>query len=115
MSLNPSGERAGVSLLEVVAALMIAATVAVMSITYLRKPGITANQRSCDLTRKVLQADTQRYLDTTGALPNAQLLELATPEYTGAVLPKCPITGESYRLGGGGIVECPTHEATRVK
>lgn len=115
MSVKPTGARGGVSLLELVAAIMIAATIATMSIFYLRKPGTTAHQRSCDLTRKVLQEDAHRYRDMTGNLPGAQLLELGTPEYTGTVLPTCPVTGESYRLGGGGIVECPTHEATRVK
>ncbi len=106
---------AGMTLMELLAALIIAATVAAVSIQYLRPPSETGKQRSCDLTRAMLQNDAQRYFDTTGVMPRTDLRELATAEYAGVVVPTCPVTGEAYRLDRNGIVGCPTHEATRVK
>jgi type II secretory pathway pseudopilin PulG len=103
------------TLLEVMAALIIAATVAAISIGYLRPPSETGKQRSCDVTRQMLQNDAQRYLESSGRMPQTDLRELRDPRYSGSVLPVCPITGEAYRRDRAGIVGCPTHEATRVK
>jgi prepilin-type N-terminal cleavage/methylation domain-containing protein len=103
------------TLIELIAALAIAASIAAISIQYLRPAGVTSQQRSCDLTRELLQSDAQRYQATLGRAPSANLSELANSQYSGTPLPRCPITGESYRLGRDGTVGCPTHETTRSK
>lgn len=108
-------KRTGMSLIEVLAALVIAAIVAALSIQYLRPAGDTGKQRSCDMTREILQTDTRRFTDSTGRAPSSNLRELGTNQYSGTVLPTCPITAQSYRLDRSGIVTCPTHETTRVK
>ncbi|MGI9470876.1 MAG: type II secretion system protein [Rubripirellula sp.] len=101
------------SLLEIVAALAIASSVAAIGIQYIQPAGDSARQRSCDLTRQLLQNDCQLYLETNGRLPQADLLELQSEQYSGDQLPTCPGTGESYRLDRRGVVHCPTHESTR--
>jgi type II secretory pathway component PulJ len=105
----------GVTLIEVMAALIIAAAVSAIGIQYLRPAGETSQQRSCDMMRELLQNDAQRYMTTKGKLPSSDLRELRTVEYAGAVLPTCPVTGEAYSRNRTGIIGCPTHEATRVK
>ena len=111
----PARRCTGMSLIEVLAALVIAATVAALGIQYLRPAGDTGKQRSCDVTREILQADARRFTESTGRAPSSDLRELRAIQYSGTVLPTCPITAQSYRLDLGGIVTCPTHESTRVK
>ena len=67
------------------------------------------------MTRQLLQNDAQRYVESTGRMPRSDLRELQTDQFSGGVLPTCPVTGQSYRLSRTGTVGCPTHEATRSK
>ncbi len=112
--MNTKIQRNAFSLLEITAALVISATVAVAGIQYLRPAGDTGKQRSCDLTREMAQNDAQRYFEYTGSMPGTDLNELVSPEYSGAVLPTCPVTGQAYRFDKDNNVVCPTHEATRL-
>jgi competence protein ComGC len=105
--------KVGFTLLELVAALMIAAGLAALSMHYLQVPGQTSKQRSCDLTREVLQDYADRYQQSQGRGPSADLRELQTSQYAGVNLPTCPVTGQAYTLVRSGVVSCPTHEATR--
>ena len=111
MTANP--RRRAFSLLELIAALIIAASLAALSLHHLRKPSLSGKQHSCDLTREVMQDYADRYLETNGRLPSADLRELATDSYAGTALPTCPATDQSYRLDRNGNVTCPTHEPTR--
>ena len=95
--------------------LVIAATVAALGVQYLRPAGETGKQRTCDMTREILQTDALRFTESTGRAPSSDLRELRTPQYSGTVLPTCPVTGQSYLLDRSGIVTCPTHETTRVR
>ncbi len=110
-----TAKRTGMSLIELMAALIIAATVAAMGFQYLRPAGDTGKQRACDMTREILQTDAQRFTESTGRAPSSDMRELETIQYSGTALPTCPITDQSYRLDRSGIVTCPTHETTRVK
>lgn len=105
--------RRAFSLLELMAALIIAASLAALSLHHLRKPSLSGKQHSCDLTREVMQNYADRYAEANGRMPSADLRELATDPYAGTVLPTCPVTAESYRLDRNGNVACPTHESTR--
>jgi competence protein ComGC len=106
-------QRDGFSLLELMAALIIAASLAALTLHHIRKPSLSGKQHSCDLTREVMQDYADRYVETIGRSPSADLRELATAPYAGPSLPTCPVTGQSYRLDRNGIVGCPTHESTR--
>ena len=108
-------KRTAMSLIEILAALVIAATIAAIGIQYIRPAGATGKQRTCDLTREILQTDARRFSEATGRTPSSDLRELATNQYTGTTLPICPVTGQSYRLDRSGTVTCPTHESTRTK
>jgi competence protein ComGC len=105
--------RQGLTLIEILAAVMIASLVAVLGVRYTRPAGESAKQHTCDLTRQILQNDANRYQETTGNLPSRDLSELENSQYSGVVLPTCPITGEAYSLERNGTVACPTHESTR--
>ena len=107
--------RIGLTLIEVMAALIVAATVAAISLQYLRPAGEASKQRSCDMTRAMLQNDARRYTETTGRMPSTDLRELETAAFAGPRMPTCPVTGERYRRNGAGVVVCPTHEATRAR
>jgi len=110
---NAKQNRNGFSLLEIIAAVVISAALAAFGIQFLRPAGDSGKQRSCDLTRELLQNDVQRYFDNTGTMPRADLAELVDPQYSGSVLPSCPVTREAYMLDRAGTVACPTHEQTR--
>jgi len=112
---TPFLSRCGFSLIEIIVALIVISSVAVIGIRSLRPAGQGAQQSSCDLTRELLQNDVQRYVEATGVLPRADLSELVSPEYSGLVLPTCPATGQAYRLDRNGVVGCPAHEPTRSK
>ncbi|QDT07671.1 hypothetical protein K227x_60990 [Rubripirellula lacrimiformis] len=101
--------RRGFSLIEILAALMIAATVATIAVTQFRTPGDTAHSRSCELGRQILQNEVQRHVDTTGSLPATDMRQLTTAEYWGTTLPACPVTGNAYTLDRSGNVTCATH------
>lgn len=103
-------QQLGFSLIELLAAIIIAATVAVVGISHLREPSESGKQRSCELTRQTLQNEVQRFKESTGALPSTDLRQLNSPEYWGTDLPTCPVTGEKFRLGRDGRIECPTHK-----
>jgi prepilin-type N-terminal cleavage/methylation domain-containing protein len=105
--------RRGFSLLELIAAICIATVVAMMGIHHLRPAGDSGKQHSCDLTRQLLQNDVQRYLEMTGNLPRADMIELISPQFAGPQLPVCPATKQSYTMSRDGTVSCPTHESTR--
>lgn len=111
--MSSNARQRGFTLIEIIAALVIASLVSVIGIQYLRPSGDSSKQHSCDLTRELLQNDVQRYFDGNGVMPAANLNELASPEYSGIVLPTCPTTDRAYRLDRNGTVICPTHESTR--
>lgn len=105
--------RRGFTLLELIAAVIISATLAAVSIHYLREPSITGKQRSCDTARELMQGYADRYFEENDRRPSGNLRELATDEYAGITVPVCPVTGDAYAIDRNGVVGCPTHESTR--
>jgi len=100
------------SLLEMILAVVIISTVAAVSLQYLRPTGEAARQRTCDVTRQLLQNYTDRYYSSAGSWPSRDLSEIATATFAGDSLPLCPCDGSRYEMSGA-IVICPTHESTR--
>jgi prepilin-type N-terminal cleavage/methylation domain-containing protein len=106
---NPVAIRDGFSLIEVIAAVIIAATVAALSIHYLKPAAATSQQRSCDLTRQLLQNDADRYFQSTGRRVSRNLRQLKSSAYSGDPLPACPVSQRPYRCNAQGIVFCTKH------
>lgn len=105
----------GFSLLEIIAAVTIAVTLSVISIGYLNPAQNLSSQRSCDLTREVLQNDADRYYEMMGEMASTDLHQLETKVFSGTKLPKCPASDKAYTRDANGVVFCPAHEATRKK
>lgn len=107
--------RRGFSLIELIAALIIAATLAAFSIQYLRQPSQSGKQRSCDVTREILQDYADRFIEGNNRPPSRDLRELAVTEYAGATVPRCPVTDDAFEIDRNNVVQCPTHEVSREK
>ena len=110
--LKPGLQRGGFTLLEVILAVVIAATVAAMGVHFMRPTGIHSRQKACDLTRQTVQLEANRYRDANGVWPRNDLRELVAAEHFVNGVPSCPAQGGAYRLNGSQVV-CPLHEATR--
>lgn len=110
--LKPGLQRGGFTLLEVILAVVIAATVAAMGVHFMRPTGIHSRQQACDLTRQTVQLEAGRYRDANGVWPRSDLRELNDPTYFPNGVPSCPAQGGAYQLNGSQVV-CPVHEATR--
>ncbi|WP_372722968.1 competence type IV pilus major pilin ComGC [Novipirellula sp.] len=101
--------RKGFTLIEVMAVLIISATVAIIGIRHLQQPGDLAHDRSCQLARELLQHYVQAYIDDTGSAPSSSMREIATDVYAGRTLPTCPVTGRAFQLDRNGRVRCADH------
>lgn len=99
----------GFTLLEVIAAVVIAASLALLSIHHLRGPSETGKQRSCAMNCQRLQESCDRYVETNALPPSRDLRELASDQYIGNELPVCPSDGRPYQLDDKGTVICPHH------
>ncbi|TWU56826.1 hypothetical protein Poly51_27430 [Rubripirellula tenax] len=102
--------RRAFSLVELLAAVMIAAIVATIAISQYRTPGDTAHSRSCELCRETVQTEVRRFTDTTSSSPSSDLRQLTSTEYWGGPLPTCPVTGNAFQLDRSGTVVCSTHK-----
>lgn len=110
--LKPGLQREGFTLLEVILAVVIAATVAAMGVHFMRPTGLHSRQQACDLTRQTVQLEAGRYHDAKGVWPRSDLRELNDSAYFPNGVPSCPAQGGAFQLKGSQVV-CPLHEATR--
>lgn len=106
--MRPSHRRA-FSLIEIMAAVTIAAGLAALAITQLRRPGDLAHANACSLCRETLQNEVGRYFDQTGTSPSTNLRELTSAQYWNGPLPTCPSTGRALTLDRNGRIDCPVH------
>ncbi|TWU57761.1 type II secretion system protein [Rubripirellula reticaptiva] len=104
-----NNNRRAFSLIEILAAVMIAATVATIAVTQFRTPGDTAHWRSCQLSRQTVQNEANRYIDITGSLPSSDLRQLSSSQYWDGPLPTCPVTGTAFTLDRSGNINCKSH------
>ena len=104
--------RNGMSLLEVVAAVVISSLLAVAGFSLVRDRSDVSHSRICEAYRTSLQADADLFKEENGRWPATTLLDLETSDYTGSELPRCPQatkTGQSnYRIRDGKVV-CQFH------
>lgn len=101
--------RSGFSLIEVLAAVMIAAGLATIAVSQLRRPGDLAHSQACELCRETLQNEVGRYVNETGTSPSSNLQELTAAGHWNGPLPTCPSTGRPLTLDRTGTIDCPVH------
>ncbi len=104
--------RRAFTLLEIMLAVIIVATVAALGIAHVRKPAAGAHQNACNMHREMLQGLAECYAEEQDVAPSRDLRELVGFDYVDGKLPRCPSTATPYEWLGG-VVSCPTHEATR--
>ena len=97
------------TLLEIIAAVVLISVVGFLGIRHVRTAGTGGQERSCELTRKMLQNEVDRYQRLNRTLPSADLREITTAEYWNASLPTCPVSGNPMTLDSNGNVVCDTH------
>lgn len=99
----------GFSLIEILAAVMIAAAIATIAISQFRVHGDTGYARSCLMTRETIQSEVDRYVAINGSSPSADLSELTRRDYWGSPIPNCPATGTPLQVDRSGRVICRNH------
>lgn len=112
-----STRRNGMSLLEVVAAVVISSMLAVAGFSLMRDRSTVAHSRICEGHRTALQSDVDLFKQENGRWPGTNLSDIETSDYAGPKLPSCPQAtkaGQSnYRVRNGKVV-CQFHpELTR--
>lgn len=105
--------RDGMSLLEIVAAVILSAMVAMTGLMFLQGHGKTAQERTCMGHRIRLRNDAELFLRENGRGPDSNLEKLRDGNYTGNVLPACPSHGgtdgkTNYRWDGTDVT-CGYH------
>ena len=105
----PSKSTSGFSLLEIIAAVILVSVVALLGIQHVRTAGDTGQARACELNRRNVQLEVQRYQQLNRSLPSADLRELRAAEYWNGDLPICPATGRAMTIDRDGNVVCPDH------
>ena len=104
--------RNGMSLLEVVAAVVISSMLAIAGFSLMQDRSTVAHSRICEGHRTTLQSDADLFRQENGRWPGTNLSELETSVYAGPELPRCPQatqTGQSnYRIRNGKVI-CEFH------
>lgn len=109
--------RRAVSLIEVVAAIMLSALLAISTLSVLARPNESAGEEACQAERIVLQQELDRFQHDYGRLPRGSFDELVDEGYWNRVSvrrsgeddrPRCPQTRLPYQVRSG-AVWCPVH------
>lgn len=107
-----TSHRIGMSLLEVVAAVVISSMLAVAGFSLMRDRSTVAHSRICEGHRTALQSDVHLFKEENGRWPSTSLTDIETSDYAGPQLPRCPqatSAGKSnYRLRSGKVI-CQFH------
>ena len=114
----PCSRRSGVTLMNVIAAIAISATVAVATLMALHEPTNTTQDRACQLLREAVSLEVQRYRADFERYPRANFSDLIRDGYWTGSRPCCPAfeqpgQGDLRRVRflthRGGDVRCPVH------
>ncbi|EMI46438.1 MULTISPECIES: prepilin-type N-terminal cleavage/methylation domain-containing protein [Pirellulaceae] len=105
--------RCGMSLLEVLAAVILSSMIAMTGLMFVRDHGQTSAERTCLAHRARLQQDAELYARETGRAPDAKLEAIRNGNYGGTQLPQCPKhdsvdTQTNYRWDGTNVI-CKYH------
>lgn len=98
----------GMTLMEIILAMVISATIAVAALTFVRGNGQNATDRACQSARAALQSDVRLYEMENGVAPSSGMSELVRNNEVPAAALQCPQSGNAMTLRGG-IVTCPQH------
>ena len=105
--------RWGMSLLEVLAAVILSSMIAMTGLMFIQGHGRTTHDRSCQAHRARLQNDVELFVRETGKTPDKILESIRTVSYSGTVLPACPQHAgtdgrTNYRWDGSNVI-CDYH------
>lgn len=90
--------RHGFSLLELLAVVTILGIIAAIIVPRVALSSATAKQRTCHYNCGHIHSAVERYRDSTGSWPSADLHELNELEYFPDGIPVCPVSGAAYTL-----------------
>lgn len=90
--------RNGLTLLEVVLAMVILTVVTLAVAGFVRQPSERVQSSACNLRVRQLNVHIKQYRSDYQTLPSVDLRELADGRYLGEVLPVCPVDGRGYSL-----------------
>ncbi len=90
--------RSGLTLLEVMLAVVVLSVVAALTMAYVRQPSDRVKRESCNLRIQQLELLTRQFQADFARLPSSNLRELADVRYLGENPPICPFDGRSYVL-----------------
>ena len=93
-SLREASRRRGLSLLELIAAVLLLGVVAAVAVPRLGGAGRAVDADSCDRAREAIDLHAALHLRNTGAWPRADLSDLDAALPDG--LPVCPADGSAY-------------------
>jgi competence protein ComGC len=91
-------QRAALTLVEIVLALVILTVAAVVTMAYVRQPAERVKRESCNLRIQQLETLVLQYIADYGHQPSSNLSQLVSPRYLGETLPVCPLDGRAYLL-----------------
>jgi competence protein ComGC len=91
-------QRVGLTLMEIVLALVILTVAAVVTMAYVRQPADRVKRESCNLRIQQLETLVLQYVADYGHQPSSNLSQLVSPRYLGERLPVCPVDGRAYVL-----------------
>jgi general secretion pathway protein G len=91
-------QRVGLTLMEIVLALVIMTVAAVVTMAYVRQPADRVKRESCNLRIQQLETLVLQYVADYGRQPSTNLSQLVSPRYLGETLPVCPVDGRAYIL-----------------
>jgi prepilin-type N-terminal cleavage/methylation domain-containing protein len=89
--------RSAFSLLELLAVVVILGVIALVVIPRINFSSTTAKENSCFQNKAEINAAVERYKFENGSLPN-NLNKLDDPAYFPEGIPRCPVSGEKYKL-----------------
>jgi prepilin-type N-terminal cleavage/methylation domain-containing protein len=100
-------KRLGLSLLELLAALMILAILVVIIVPRFGDNAKTAKKRACAVNKGNIEVQSQLWYRTKGAWPATTLSDIgANQTFFPEGLPACPVDGSTYQL------DATTHRVT---
>lgn len=94
----PSRRTSGLTVLEIVLALVVLSALAAATMSYVRQPAETVKREACNLRVGQLNTLILQYQADNRSLPSTNLSQLSTARYLGATLPVCPVDGRPYVL-----------------
>ena len=96
--MNKAFRRHGLTLLEIMLAMVILTVMVAIVATYITQPSGRVKREACNLRSQQLQLLARQYQADYGTLPRRDMRELSDTRYLGEAIPSCPVDNRSYAL-----------------